>query len=92
MADNIFDLLKVSRTTTNFVDLFKFRKATANYFKPFKVSKMTTNFFDLFKDSKQPSMKQAFNKYPSMHCLKHNQQKVDNIIASKKITIIQNQD
>ena len=66
MADNIFDLLKVSR--------------------------MTTNFFDLFKDSKQPSMKQAFNKYPSMHCLKHNQQKVDNIIASKKITIIQNQD
>ena len=87
MADNIFDLLKVSRMTTNFADLFKFRKTTANYFKPFKVSKMTTNFFDLFKDSKHPSMKQPF-----MHCLKHNQQRVDNIIASKKITIIQNQD
>ena len=58
---------------------------TADFFELFKVSKIATFFcfvfvFELFKVIKQPSKKQ-----PSMHCLKHNYKRVDNITMSKKI-------
>ena len=54
-----------------------------------KSTKWLLIFFDLFKVSKQ--LKQSSKKQPSMHCLIHNQQRVDKIIASKEITVIQNQ-
>ena len=43
-----FDLLKVSKITTNFFDLFKIRKMTIKFFDLFKVSKITTIFICYF--------------------------------------------